>query len=193
MTKNQIDYGNYREAIRSNLARELENYRHNTAVEAETHRSNVFYEGETRRHNVVTENETHRHNVVSEQNEIQRAWIAYRATVDSANISAKARMYDTDQYWLNMPAENAANRSNSYDIANMNSGRSTTSSIFGSIVSGVVGVAGSAIAARTATKNIINSSFETWYKGKSKRFHNNLNMDDYLDYMESYDHQWRDN
>lgn len=189
MTKNQIDYGNYREAIRSNLARELENYRHNTAVEQETHRSNVFYEGETRRHNVATETETRRHNIVSEENEITKAWIAYNASVTSATISANAQKYNTDQYWEHTTTENAANRKNSYDIADMNSGRSSTSGIFNGLLGGVVGVAGSVISAKVATQGFINKSFDSWYRNNVG--HNNMSMDQYLKYMKEYDNQWR--
>lgn len=84
MTYNQIQYWNLQELIRSNQARERENYRHNVAVESETHRSNVVYERETvrhnkqneaigwgnlselSRHNKATERETKRHNMVGE-------------------------------------------------------------------------------------------------------------------------------
>lgn len=61
MTHNQIDFQNYKETVRHNLASEQETTRHNVA-----------YESETNRHNVVTEGETNRHNVVSEYQQSQQ-------------------------------------------------------------------------------------------------------------------------
>lgn len=61
MTHNQIDFQNYKETVRHNLASEQETSRHNLA-----------YEGETNRHNVATEGETNRHNLVSEEQSYQQ-------------------------------------------------------------------------------------------------------------------------
>lgn len=55
MTHNQIDFQNYKETVRHNLASEQETTRHNVAYESETNRHNVVAEGETNRHNVVSE------------------------------------------------------------------------------------------------------------------------------------------
>lgn len=58
MTHNQIDFQNYKETVRHNLASEQETSRHNTV-----------YENETQRHNIATEGEVNRHNLVSEEQE----------------------------------------------------------------------------------------------------------------------------
>lgn len=80
MTHNQIDYWNYRENQRANLAKEDENQRHNVATETESHRANLVneamgwaHESEISRHNQAGEMidsirnaETQRHNQATE-------------------------------------------------------------------------------------------------------------------------------
>lgn len=74
MTHNQIDYANYKESQRHNLAGEAEMTRHNVVTEYETARHNVETEhlgwatlSETKRHNVADETEIHRYHVATEQ------------------------------------------------------------------------------------------------------------------------------
>lgn len=73
MTHNQINYWNYRETGRHNVATENETNRHNVVTEGETKRHNLATEGidlsklnETTRHNLATEQEMGRHNLESE-------------------------------------------------------------------------------------------------------------------------------
>lgn len=82
MTKNQVDWINAQENIRSNKAKETETSRANRANEFETNRSNLAREKETNRHNVATEsldlsklNETIRSNKAQEY-ETNRANVA---------------------------------------------------------------------------------------------------------------------
>lgn len=63
MLKNVVDYLNYKETARSNLAREAETKRHNTVGE----RFSYDQLAESARHNVSTEKETQRHNLVGER------------------------------------------------------------------------------------------------------------------------------
>jgi hypothetical protein len=62
MTKNQIDYANYKETVRHNQMIEQETGRHNVVTERQTDVSLA----ETGRHNLATEAETSRHNRVTE-------------------------------------------------------------------------------------------------------------------------------
>lgn len=55
MTTNAINYLQYKEGQRSNLAREIETNRSNLAKEAETKRANIARETEDKRHNTVSE------------------------------------------------------------------------------------------------------------------------------------------
>lgn len=86
MTKTQVDYWNYQESKRHNLATEgLE-----TGKLAETTRHNLVTEGETSRHNLVTEGETQRHNLVTEGQESQRIAI-------SAGVLAESQRHNRAQ------------------------------------------------------------------------------------------------
>lgn len=73
MTGNQINFMNYLETSRSNLARETETARHNRVGE-----------GETSRHNLATETETARSNRANET-ENKRSHLANEALTSSAN------------------------------------------------------------------------------------------------------------
>lgn len=73
MTHNQIEYANYKESKRHNIAGETELNRHNVVTEYETARHNVETENigwanlaETKRHNQADETETHRYHTASE-------------------------------------------------------------------------------------------------------------------------------
>lgn len=85
MTHNQIAWQNLLETMRSNLAREKEDFRSHQASETENRRHNFAWEGETRRHNVQNEqnsllqlDELRRHNMRNEslshfmQREVER-------------------------------------------------------------------------------------------------------------------------
>lgn len=74
MTKNQIDYLNFKESQRHNIMSENELGRHNLADEANVrlrtereHERGMKTLGETVRHNVINESETARHNKAQEQ------------------------------------------------------------------------------------------------------------------------------
>ncbi len=73
MTHNQIEYANYKESKRHNIAGETELNRHNVVTEYETARHNVETENigwanlsETKRHNQADEVETHRYHTANE-------------------------------------------------------------------------------------------------------------------------------
>lgn len=81
MTHNQIEYANYRESKRHNLAGEAENQRHNVVTEYETARHDVETENlgwanlkETTRHDVAEETEIHRYHTATEA--IERSKVA---------------------------------------------------------------------------------------------------------------------
>lgn len=107
MTGIQLEYLNYRENQRANLARERENFRHNVTTERETRTHNVATENynvaalkeqarhnrvgelwtgfsafETHRTNKARETETNRHNMVTELNDY-RYWKTEDRKADS--------------------------------------------------------------------------------------------------------------
>lgn len=74
MTPNQVAWQVMLETVRSNKAREQENFRHNVATEGEMYRHNVATETEYRRHNEADEwlhglsiKEQTRHNIETEK------------------------------------------------------------------------------------------------------------------------------
>lgn len=102
MTKNQIDYQNYVETRRTNLARETETSRANLTNEelkrrelSENSRHNLSVEGEAKRHNLTTEAETNRSNTANEylkrqQNAIQ----SQNVQLGFANLQEQVRAND---------------------------------------------------------------------------------------------------
>lgn len=62
MTHNQIDFQNYKETVRHNLASEQETTRHNVA-----------YESETNRHNVVSENQESQQIAINDASQREQA------------------------------------------------------------------------------------------------------------------------
>lgn len=79
MTHNQIEYANYKESKRHNIAGEAETQRHNVVTEYEVARHNVETErlgwanlNEETRHHIADETETHRYHTASEAVERNR-------------------------------------------------------------------------------------------------------------------------
>lgn len=109
MTRNQIEYWNYRETGRHNVATENETNRHNVVTENETERHNRAGENidisklaETKRHNLVTEGqnvdismanlaETMRHNM--SQEDLQRS----NLSIDAAKLNESVRHNTTSE------------------------------------------------------------------------------------------------
>lgn len=85
MTQNQINYWNYRETGR-----------HNLATEGETNRHNVVTENETQRHNMVGERETERHNRATEGIDLSK--LAETQRHNRASESLAGRGYDIEEY-----------------------------------------------------------------------------------------------
>lgn len=121
MTHNQIEYANYQESKRHNIAGETELNRHNVVTEYETARHNVVTENigwanlsETKRHNQADEVETHRYHTASESierskvsettrhNKVSEQIDAYRAANEIAigyqNASTNAYNARTNEY-----------------------------------------------------------------------------------------------
>lgn len=111
MTQMQIAWQNMLETVRSNRAREEENYRSNRAREDETYRHNSVWEAENARHNVAVEGfsqrsleEQRRHNTVSESQEWRRisdnAVNAYRNyRLEQARLAETKRWNQYQQTW----------------------------------------------------------------------------------------------
>lgn len=101
MTKNEIDYLNFKENQRHNQVTEEETSKHNRADERIRNSSNfVQREGflikqgtdlaslnEQRRHNVFNENEAMRHNVAGERIDSERNLMSYRSAMTQANYN----------------------------------------------------------------------------------------------------------
>lgn len=160
MTYNQIQYWNLQELIRSNKAREGENFRHNLATETETHRSNVVHENELirhnkqteaiawgnlselSRHNKATESETVRHNMVGELVDIGRLkenirhnkfqdTLGYVNARETQRHNRQQEVFNYDKLFVETEAKRQANERNYYHGLTGHSYENITDTSFG--------------------------------------------------------------
>lgn len=121
MTHNQIDFWNYKENARHNLATEAELSRHNQSVEGETNRHNVVTESNDTRQvavNEATVAETSRHNYVMEDigyynasNQALQAKAAYlNAQASLANVEVNRTNAESNRINAKASAVNAQTR-----------------------------------------------------------------------------------
>lgn len=121
MTHNQIDFWNYKENARHNLAAEAELSRHNVSVEKETNRHNVATEANDMQQiavNQATVAETARHNSVMEeigyynaQSQALQANAAYlNAQASWANVGVNQQNADSNRITADASASNAQTR-----------------------------------------------------------------------------------
>lgn len=105
MTKNQIDYLNY-----------LESQRHNVAGEAETNRYNIVVGNETNRHNLATEGEAARHNKETEAQGRQSNKETKRHNKATESLTSKT-LTETNRHNLATEAETGrSNRANEQNV-----------------------------------------------------------------------------